>query len=71
MSCSPQSRSQKSVTTAEHKVWKFQVCNFQYQSALRESLKSVQPEAALPRPLSSVMLWQQAEQGDGGKNTLI
>lgn len=55
----------KAVTTVEQKVRKFQVCNFQYQSALRESLKFVQPEASLREPLSSVMPWQQTEQRDG------
>lgn len=62
-SCAPlRAHPRKAVTTAEPKVWIFQVFNFQYQSALRESLKFMQPEAALPKPLSSVMLWQQAEQ---------
>lgn len=37
------------------------MCNFQYQSALRESLKFVQPEASLPEPQSSVTPWQQRE----------
>lgn len=41
------------------------MCNFQYQSALREGLKFVQPEASLPEPLSSVTLWQQTEQREG------
>lgn len=38
MSCwsSPRADPKKAVTTAEHKVWTFQMYNFQYQSALRE-----------------------------------